>query len=85
MEGIKSTSMGWVSRRRRVIDRELRLTTDLGNFMILCRIFSRHVGSYFSTCRNTCLWDEPSLPKCAVTGANSPAVIVIVFMRSLTL
>lgn len=44
---------------------KLGLTTDLGSFAILLRILSRHVGPYFSTCRDTRPWDEPSLPKCA--------------------
>lgn len=49
---------------RRGADRELGLTIDLGHFVILLRILSRHVGPYF-TCRNTRQWDETSLPKCA--------------------
>lgn len=49
--------------RKRGADKESGPTTDLGNFVILLRILSRHVGPDFSTCGNMCPWDEPSLPK----------------------
>lgn len=48
--------------RRRGADRSWDWL-ELGNFVVLLRILSRHVGPYFGTCRNMCPCNEPSLPK----------------------